>query len=70
MLAGGLGGAASPGGAVSKYQRPYYGPPLKEGLKEVPYDDYPARLHKGERVLTREEAARYNEMEARGLVNR
>ena len=29
------------------------------GLKYVPYDDFPALLHKGERVLTKEEAEAY-----------
>lgn len=30
------------------------------GLENVPYDGYIARLHKGERILTAEENARYN----------
>jgi hypothetical protein len=29
--------------------------PLSSGLDYVPYDNFPARLHKGERVLTKEE---------------
>lgn len=29
------------------------------GLRNVPYNNFPARLHKGEEVLTREEAKRY-----------
>lgn len=33
----------------------------KTGLTEVPYDDYYARLHKGERVLTAGEAKEYNQ---------
>lgn len=33
---------------------------FKTGLTEVPYDDYPALLHKGERILTKEEAEAYN----------
>lgn len=31
----------------------------KNGLSYVPYDDYPAMLHEGERVLTKEEAQEY-----------
>ena len=30
------------------------------GLPYVPYDDFPALLHEGERVLTRSEAAAYD----------
>ncbi len=33
---------------------------FKTGLTEVPYDNYPALLHKGERILTKEEAEAYN----------
>lgn len=33
----------------------------RNGLSRVPYDDYPALLHRGERVLTRAEAQRYND---------
>ncbi|MBR4543550.1 MAG: hypothetical protein IKO53_04990 [Lachnospiraceae bacterium] len=32
-------------------------PKLRRGIDYVPYDDYPAYLHEGERVLTREENA-------------
>lgn len=35
------------------------------GLYSVPYDEYPAILHKGERVLTAAEARLYNEREKR-----
>jgi hypothetical protein len=35
-------------------------PGFAGGLKEVPSDDFAARLHKGERVLTADEAAHYN----------
>ena len=35
---------------------------FKTGLTEVPADDYPALLHKGERVLTKEEASVYNKL--------
>ena len=34
-------------------------PKLKVGIDYVPEDDYPAILHKGERVLTKEENAEY-----------
>ena len=33
---------------------------FKTGLTEVPVDEYPALLHEGERVLTKEEAEAYN----------
>ena len=33
-----------------------------EGLNKVPFDGYHAVLHKGEKVLTKEEAERYDEM--------
>lgn len=42
-------------------------PKLRSGLQRVPRDDYPAMLHKNERVLTAEEAATYNAMEATGF---
>ena len=35
-------------------------PKLKVGIDRVPEDDFPALLHKGERVLTKEENAEYN----------
>lgn len=35
---------------------------FRSGLTNVPYDQYPAILHKGERVLTAEEADAYNEL--------
>lgn len=44
-------------------------PKHRTGLYEVPYDGYQAILHKGERVLTREEAKRYNRNESTGNVN-
>lgn len=34
----------------------------KSGLSYVPYDEFPALLHKGERVLTAEEAEEFNKM--------
>lgn len=39
-----------------------------DGLYAVPYDNYLARLHAGERVLTAKEAAAYNQLEAGGLL--
>ncbi len=39
------------------------------GLTEVPSDNYPALLHKGERILTREEAKAYNEMSSFAVNN-
>ena len=39
------------------------------GLTDVPYDNYPAVLHKGERILTREEAKAYNEMSSFAVNN-
>lgn len=38
----------------------YWGFPHASGLEFVPRDDYPARLHYGERVLTRQENEEYN----------
>ena len=35
---------------------------FESGLTSVPYDDYPALLHRGERVLTKEEASAYNDL--------
>ena len=34
---------------------------LKVGIDYVPYDEMPALLHKGEKVLTKEEAREYNQ---------
>ena len=34
---------------------------LRVGIEEVPYDEMPAILHKGERVLTKEEAKQYDQ---------
>ena len=38
-------------------------PRLRIGMEYVPYDDYPALLHKGERVLTASESEEYAEYE-------
>lgn len=41
-------------------------PGAKSGLDYVPYDDYLVRLHKGEKVLTAEEARAYRAVESAG----
>ncbi len=41
-------------------------PRLKVGIDYVPEDDYPAVLHKGERVLTKEENAEYMKNRSKG----
>ena len=40
-------------------------PRLKVGIDYVPEDDYPALLHKGERVLTKEQNAEYMKNESK-----
>ena len=39
------------------------------GLTNVPYDNYPALLHEGERILTAKEAQAYNEMSSFAVSN-
>lgn len=69
MLGGDQGGTSdseTPGGLSKGMQRTYdyragagsgrRGRPNAHGLNRVPYDDYPALLHEGERVLTAREA--------------
>lgn len=50
----------------AKVQADGYIPGAKNGLDYVPYDDYLVRLHKGEKVLTSEEAAAYRAGENSG----
>jgi hypothetical protein len=51
---GGTGASAGAGGSLIGGRK------FKTGLEYVPYDDFPALLHRGERVLTAQEAADYN----------
>lgn len=51
---GGSGGGGDRGGSGSNPAMVAFG--HKDGLDYVPYDEYPARLHKGEAVLTAAEA--------------
>ena len=44
------------------YDPSIYHGKFETGLTEVPYDLYPALLHQGERILTKEEAEAYNEL--------
>lgn len=46
--------------SVDKYK-------FASGLTSVPFDSYPAYLHEGERVLTKEEAKAYNELSANAV---
>lgn len=41
--------------------------PFAKGDNYVPYDDFPARLHRGEMVLTASQARRYREGDSSGL---
>lgn len=44
------------------------GPGHASGLARVPYDNYPARLHQGERVLSRREADEYRNNTKNGVT--
>lgn len=50
------------GGGTRMYDPSIYHGKFETGLTEVPYDLYPALLHQGERILTKEEAEAYNEL--------
>jgi len=43
-------------------------PRLRVGIDYVPYDEYPALLHKGERVLTESEAEEYSQSEVKAAA--
>lgn len=43
-------------------------PRLRVGIDYVPYDEYPAMLHKGERVLTAGEAEEYSQSEVKAAA--
>ena len=55
--------------AKGTYDPKAYEGRFKSGLTSVPYDDYPALLHEGERVLTREEALAYNNLSSYAIEN-
>jgi hypothetical protein len=44
------------------YDPSIYHNKFESGLTYVPYDNYPALLHEGERILTKEEAKSYNDL--------
>lgn len=62
--------ASKPGGIGTDYSIPTsgirLGYPAKMGLDYVPFDNFPATLHRGERVLTSQENSNYT---GRGAVN-
>ena len=55
--------------AKGTYDPKAYEGRFKTGLTSVPYDNYPALLHEGERILTREEAAAYNNLSSYAIEN-
>ncbi len=52
-----------------RYFPEYYKGMFATGLTDVPYNGYPAILHTGERVLTREEAKAYNKLSSNTISN-
>jgi hypothetical protein len=50
------------GSGTRLYDPSIYHGKFESGLTEVPFDMYPALLHEGERVLTKQEADAYNEL--------
>lgn len=56
-------------GGTRMYDPSIYHNKFESGLTEVPYDLYPALLHQGERILTKEEASAYNEMSSYAIRN-
>lgn len=52
-----------------RYFPEYYKGMFATGLTDVPYNGYPAILHTGERVLTREEAKAYNKLSSNSISN-
>ena len=56
-------------GGTRMYDPKLYAGKFESGLTDVPIDGYPAILHEGERVLTREEAQAYNDMSSSIISN-
>lgn len=50
------------GSGTRMYDPAIYHGKFETGLTHVPYDNYPAILHEGERILTKEEARAYNDL--------
>lgn len=50
------------GSGSRMYDPSIYHNKFESGLTYVPSDDYPALLHEGERILTKEEASAYNDL--------
>jgi hypothetical protein len=44
------------------YNPEYYAGKFKAGMTRIPFDEYPALLHEGERILTAKEATAYNDL--------
>jgi ABC-type transporter Mla subunit MlaD len=58
---------SSPQGRLLYDPKFYFGK-FETGLTDVPFDDYPALLHEGERVLTKEESDSYNELSSSAIA--